>query len=130
MPIRVMLVDDNENDLLFTRIALQRCGVDFNVREFERAEDALALLAHNSDHGIELILLDINMPGMDGFDFLHAFEALPASHRTGIGVVMLTSSADPSDRQRADSHAAVRGFLNKPLERAAAAGLAEFIGRR
>jgi CheY-like chemotaxis protein len=130
MPRRVILVDDNENDLLFTRIALQRCGVEFDVREFERADDALGLLTRNSDHGIELILLDINMPGMDGFDFLKAFEALPAAHRFGVAVVMLTSSSDPSDRQRADSYSSVRGFLQKPLDRAAAAGLVELIGRQ
>lgn len=130
MPIRVMLVDDNENDLLFTRIALHRCGVAFDVCEFERAEDALGLLTHTPHHGIELILVDINMPGMDGFDFVQAFEALPASHRLGVAVVMLTSSSDPTDRQRAASHSSVRGFLNKPMERAAAAGLGELIGRR
>lgn len=130
MPRRVMLVDDNENDLLFTRIALQRCGVDYEICEFERAENALGLLSNDPGHGIDIILLDINMPGMDGFDFLAAFEALPASHRGEVVIVMLTSSSDPSDRQRASRHPSVRGFLNKPLDRAAAAGLSELIGRQ
>ena len=41
MSCRVLMVDDNENDLLFTRIALQRSGVDYQVRAFERAQEAL-----------------------------------------------------------------------------------------
>ena len=126
MPIRVMLVDDNPDDLLFTRIALQRSGVDYEVIEFERAEQALELMGTVPDHGVSLILLDINMPCMDGFGFLSAFEALPTSRH--VSVVMLTSSSDPSDEQRATLHRSVRAFLNKPLSRIDANSLAKLIG--
>jgi CheY-like chemotaxis protein len=130
MSCRVLMVDDNENDLLFTRIALQRSGVDYEVQAFERARDALALLSARPDHGIDLILLDINMPVMDGFAFLQAFEALPAGHRARTVVVMLSSSSDPADHGRAAGHACVRGFLSKPLDKEAAAGLIRLIGPR
>lgn len=127
MSCRVLMVDDNENDLLFTRIALQRCGVDYEVRTFERAQEALSLLATDSAHGTDLILLDINMPIMDGFSFLRAFEALPAKHRDHTVVVMLSSSSDPADRARAARHGCVRGFMNKPLDKAAAASLIHLV---
>lgn len=120
---RVMMVDDNDSDLLFTRVTLQRCGVPCEVLAFERAEDGLAHLAARADHGVRLILLDINMPVMDGFGFLDAFEALPATHRAGTEVVMLSSSADPADRSRAERYPCVTGYVTKPLDRAQAASL-------
>ncbi len=127
MSCRVLMVDDNENDLLFTRIALQRSGVDFEVQAFERAQEALQMLAATPDHGIDLILLDINMPVMDGFGFLEAFEALPPAQRGHAVVVMLSSSSDPADRARAASHACVRDFLRKPLDKGAAARLIDLV---
>ncbi|QHE78025.1 response regulator [Hydrogenophaga sp. PBL-H3] len=130
MSCRVLTIDDNENDLLFTRIALQRCGVDYDIRAFERAQEALSLLATDPAHGIDLILLDINMPVMDGFAFLRAFEALPAAQRGHAVVVMLSSSSDPADRSRAAAHACVRGFVSKPLDKDTAAGLVRLIGPR
>ncbi|MDP3166805.1 MAG: response regulator [Hydrogenophaga sp.] len=121
------MIDDNENDLLFTRIALQRCGVDYEVRGVERAQEALQMLTTDPAHGIDLILLDINMPVMDGFGFLRAFEALPAEQRGHTVVVMLSSSSDPVDRARAAGHACVRGFLSKPLDKTAAANLIHLV---
>lgn len=127
MSCRVLMVDDNENDLLFTRIALQRSGVDFEIHGFERAQEALKMLAGTPEHGIDLILLDINMPVMDGFGFLRAFEALPPEQRGHAVVVMLSSSSDPADHARAAGHACVRGFLSKPLDKAAAAALIHLV---
>lgn len=123
MPPRVMMVDDNDSDLLYTRVTLQRCGEPCEVLAFERAQDALAHLSGTADHGVQLILLDINMPVMDGFAFLDAFEALPAAQRGGAVVAMLSSSSDPADRTRAQAYASVEGYLTKPLDRAEAASL-------
>ena len=96
MSRRVMMVDDSDSDLLFTRLALQRCGVPCEVLGFERAEEALAHLAASPDHGVDLILLDINMPVMDGFAFLEAFESLPLAHRgRGGHAVVLRRSGRP-----------------------------------
>ena len=123
MPCRVMMVDDNDNDLLFTRLTLQRCGVPCEVVGFTHAQAALDHLRDTPDHGVGLILLDINMPVMNGFDFLEAFEQLPPAQRQGTVVAMLSSSSDPADRRRAEAFASVRGYLTKPLDRASAADL-------
>ncbi len=119
----VMLIDDSETDLLYTRIVLERSGLGCEIVTFESARDALAhLQAAVDDDGIELILLDINMPGMDGFEFLDAYEArMQARNRAQTQarqapVAMLTSSPDPADRVRAQRHACVRGYRTKPLD--------------
>jgi CheY-like chemotaxis protein len=114
----LMVVDDSPTDLLFASIMLERAGVARSLCMVESAEDALARLA--AEPNVDLILLDINMPGMDGFDFLQAYQALNAQP---VPVVMLTSSPDPADEMRARSHGFVRGYVIKPLTVAAAQGL-------
>ncbi|MGC4366870.1 response regulator [Hydrogenophaga sp. R2] len=128
MTCRVMMVDDNDNDLLFTRLILQRSGVGYDILGFERAAQALDHLRNTPDHGVSIILLDINMPVMNGFEFLEAFEALSPAQRGGAVVLMLSSSADPADRERAARHASVKGYLTKPLERQVAAVLPALAG--
>ncbi|WP_409639347.1 two-component system response regulator [Hydrogenophaga sp.] len=123
MSCRVMMVDDNDNDLLFTRLMLQRSGVDYEVLAYERAEQALRYLSDTPHHGVSLILLDINMPVMNGFAFLAAFEQLPPAQREGVRVLLLTSSSDPADQARAAQFDCVKGYLTKPLDKVTAAGL-------
>lgn len=123
MPCRVMMIDDNDNDLLFTRLTLQRCGVPCEMLAFTHAQKALDHLRDTPSHGVDVILLDINMPVMNGFDFLQAFEQLSAEQRGHTVVAMLSSSSDPGDRRRADAFASVCAYLTKPLERTAAAAL-------
>jgi len=125
--IPVLLVDDSEPDRLFASIVLGRSGRPLEVREFESAADALAVLA-TAPQPPTLILLDINMPGMDGFDFLRAFEQLPEERRRGTSVVMLSSSPLDSDRDRALSHASVKDYMVKPLSVQQARSLADRFG--
>jgi CheY-like chemotaxis protein len=127
MPLRILMIDDNEDDLMFTQIALKRCGVEYDTHTYQKAQDALSYLSSTPDHGVDLILLDINMPVMNGFDFLEAFEALAPEHRGRTVVALLSSSRDALDRERAAHFPSVRGFLTKPLERSEAAKLASLI---
>jgi len=60
MTLRVMLVDDNEDDLFFTRLALKRSGDQLEVTSFDRAQDALDWLQTEQGRDLHLILLDIN----------------------------------------------------------------------
>ena len=123
----VMLIDDSEADLLFSRIIVSRSGVCDDVLEFDCARNALAHLEAPAGLAVDMILLDINMPGMNGFQFLKAYQELQRNAQARAIVVMLTSSPDPRDREQAESFDCVRGYVVKPINLAAAQRLSELL---
>jgi CheY-like chemotaxis protein len=99
---------------MYQRI-IKRSGLVGDVLPFIYAEDALAYLKSPDSKPIDVIFLDINMPRMNGFEFLSAAtEALGAGFARMV-VVMLTTSLEKSDRVRANDYPVVRRFINKPL---------------
>lgn len=120
---QVLLIDDSDPDLIYGRVVLQRAGIAAEVIPVGSGPEALDYLRSPAGRDVELIVLDINMPEMDGFEFLAAYEGLPESQRRA-AVAMLTSSPDPVDRERALSHRCVKRYSTKPIDRAAASGLA------
>ena len=125
--MRVMLIDDSEADLLFSRIIVSRAGLCEDVLAFDSARTALEHLSRPEGEEVDMILLDINMPGMDGFQFLAAYEHLCRERTAPAAVVMLTSSPDPRDRAQAQAFDCVRGYVVKPINLAAARQLAELV---
>ncbi|WP_018410842.1 response regulator [Methyloversatilis thermotolerans] len=127
-PLRaIALIDDNDADNFFHGMLLERSGITGRVDVFESAERALAWFVASPDHDIDLILLDINMPRMDGFEFLDAFHLLPADSIRGTRIYMLSSSPMDADRNRAMAYARVDGFIVKPLDEAAIRALSMHI---
>jgi len=63
----------------------------------------------------DIIFLDINMPKMDGWEFMEAYKELRANQKAKVVVVMLTTSTNPSDKERAGQFPDIIGFNSKPL---------------
>lgn len=91
-----------------------------SILTFEQAEDALKHLHQLAEGGRkedfpDLILLDLHMSYMDGWQFLEKYNQIPEEYREKVKIFILTSSIMEEDRQAAESHPAVDGFLVKPL---------------
>lgn len=111
---RIVLIDDNETDNFFHGIALKKSSFEGEVRVFERPSEALAFLLQDPMEVSTCVLLDINMPGLSGFEVAQTLsERLRPS--AAFRLLMLTSSNWSSDRQRAEAIPLVKGFLVKPL---------------
>lgn len=111
----VMLVDDEEIEQKTYQRVLNRSGIVGDVLVFTYATDALEYLMANPEQTIDVIFLDINMPRMNGFEFLEAATKELGEAFARMVIVMLTTSIDPKDRQRAEENPLVRDFLDKPL---------------
>ncbi len=115
---RIVLIDDDEStNFLHERLIIRKaCTQDIAI--FQSAEKALDYLhvkqPVEADSPV-LIFLDINMPRMDGWDFLERYRSSKDIARPNHVVIMLTTSLNPDDRTRAGTYKEVAGFYSKPL---------------
>ncbi len=115
--LHVLLVDDNEADNFLHKKVVKRSGLVSRVVSVLSGKDALTFLKfnhRNDERQPDLILLDINMPGMNGWEFMEEYDLLPPEEKAKVVVMMLTVSLNPDDRERSEEKE-LSGFYNKPL---------------
>jgi CheY-like chemotaxis protein len=116
----VMVVDDNETDRYIAEMMISRNNFARTVVVADCAREALTYLEQNlgkPGNLPQIIFLDINMPELNGFDFLERYDAFPDDLKKNCRIVMLTSSLDGKDHALANKDPHVAMFLNKPLNR-------------
>jgi response regulator RpfG family c-di-GMP phosphodiesterase len=102
--------DDDINNMLSERL-INKHFPNTGCKTFLDAEEALEILQKTPNQKPDAIFLDINMPRMNGWDFLEELQKLNVS----VNVYMLTSSIDPRDQQKAHEYKLVKDFISKPL---------------
>jgi len=117
---KVMVIDDNEVDRYIAARNIKKYAFAEEVILKDSAKAALNYLASlekTPEHLPHLIFLDIRMPEIDGFGFLAAYEKLPDSIKTNCIIMMLSTSLNPGDHEKAKNNKYVNRFLNKPLNK-------------
>ena len=125
--LRVLLVDDDQTTNFLNKLLLTKLGVTEQVLTAANGEEALRVLAQQSSEPPtypHLILLDMNMPVLNGLAFLEAYAQLSPAVQQAIVIVMLTTSLHPVDMARAQE-LPIAGFLNKPLTKEKVAAVLE-----
>ncbi|MEM9426764.1 MAG: response regulator [Pseudomonadota bacterium] len=124
---RLAIIDDAEFDQMLYARLIKRTGVVGETLCFLSAEEALAHFEAPETQPVDVILLDINMPGMSGFDFLEHVSKNKPEDYAEIVIVMLTTSLNPLDVERAATFDLVKEYIHKPLEEQHLSEIAELL---
>jgi len=106
----VLVADDNEVNLKVARMMLMRLGADVEV-----ANDGAEAVAAWQRGGFDLILMDCQMPGMDGFEATRRIRTGDGCTPRGVPIIALTANALESDREACEN-AGMDDFMSKPFK--------------
>ncbi len=112
-----IVIDDSKLDCFIAEKIIKNTGKCESVISFQIAKDALAYIKANNTTSTNptIVLVDIQMPVMNGFQFVEAFEQLPAAVTSKYSIFIISSSINDDDLNRVHNYKSISQFLNKPL---------------
>ena len=117
--VHFIIVDDSKLDCFITEKIIQNTGMSASIRSFVEATKALEFIKDNpysADGTKTIVIVDIYMPLMNGFEFIEEFEKFPQTILDNYSIYMLSSSINENDMNRVTNYRSVKHFLNKPLK--------------
>jgi CheY-like chemotaxis protein len=115
--LHFIVIDDSKLDCFIAEKIIKNTGKSESIRSFLQAREALQVITTTppDEHAHTIVLVDIQMPVMNGFEFVEAFERLPMHITSHYTIYVITSSINENDLNRVHTYTSVKQFLNKPL---------------
>jgi CheY-like chemotaxis protein len=114
----ILLIDDDQATNFIHKFVIEKVQCTENVICMQSGQEALDYLTSkiNDDYPQpDIIFLDINMPGMNGWEFIEKYKKIDKKQKGKKIVVMLTTSSDPLDKEKAKAIDQINKFISKPL---------------
>lgn len=115
-PISLLVIDDDDINIFIIKKIVEKTGYNvdmFSKSNGQQAVDYFKECTELNHKYPDLTLIDINMPVLNGWEFIEAFEAMNITH--DIDMYMLSSSVYENDIEKAKSYKSIKGFISKPL---------------
>ncbi|MFT2010928.1 response regulator [Pontibacter sp. 13R65] len=114
--MKTFIIDDDPISSFLTETVLSMEEFSQNIVTFSSAEESLNFLSEDMEANVpEVIFLDLNMPTMNGWQFLQALSPHENTISKNCSIFILTSSIDSSEQKLAQEHTVVKGFISKPI---------------
>ncbi|PCJ66881.1 MAG: response regulator [Bacteroidetes bacterium] len=116
MTKRVAIIDDDNIFQFTTKVKLEKLKLADEVLIFNDGEEVLEYLKNTKLEELpDILFLDINMPIVDGWDFLEMYKDIEKSKQDRMDIYMLSSSINPDDVKRAEDNIYVNDYITKPI---------------
>lgn len=115
-----IIIDDSQLDCFIGEKIIQNTGTFSSVKSYTQAAEAYEIIKNsdpNPAEAITIVVLDIQMPVMNGFQFVENFELLPENIRANYAIFMFSSSINENDKNRLENHPCIRKFYSKPISK-------------
>lgn len=114
--MKTFIIDDDPFSSFMTETMLKMENFTEQVTTFSSAEETLSFLTKDLKVNIpQVMFLDLNMPSMNGWEFLQALKPHEDAFSSNCAVYILSSSIDTTEQQLAEKYSLVKGFISKPL---------------
>ena len=116
--LKYILIDDDDVSNAVSGMILEDAFGEVDIKAFTRPEEGLQFIEkeYPNNWGHTVLFLDINMPKINGWQFLERYEKFSEEIKQQITIYMLSSSIDRRDKTKAEANPNVEGFISKPLD--------------